>query len=148
MACVPRIDSPCPLPAAEAVAVQGDCRHCGHAVHDLDVLDEAGRRALFATTNGRICVRYRMALPAALALGLGLSVIAPLEAAEPAKIIPSLTLAEPAAPQSSVVQKPLAVMDEDLEKDLEVILLGGIQSPQDAEWVDDTDLPPLPVIQG
>ncbi len=172
MARVPCIESPCPLSGAEAQAIQGHCQHCNHHVYNLDGLNDNERQALLRNATGKICVRYSMAVPMALALGLSMGAAPPSFAAETHKTISSVTLpvnpnnaSVNTLPQSKVPDKSAARNDSNLEnallkpiakqdelqpaKELDmVVLMGGIRRAEDAEWVDDSDLPTLPEIQG
>ncbi|KRD76933.1 hypothetical protein [Lysobacter sp. Root983] len=154
MALVPKIDQPCPLGIDELRRLNGYCGHCKTQVHALDGLSEAERRALLQAASGPICVSYGVPRPAPArrGAGFGLAIAATLVsggafAADPPSLLaPAAT--EPAA--TPVAATPLlpaadAVECESTELDFVTITGGGVSDPQDAQWVDDSDLPELPM---
>lgn len=146
MARVPRIDSPCPLKQAEQLRIDGHCGRCNKHVHSLDGLDDAQRRALFAVAKGPLCVSYRMPVNRAPALGAAMAVMFSASAAMAAQ---DCDEAKPvyqsvgSAPVGQVVNLAEAGESEGL---IDMITVGGIQSAEDAEWIDDGSLPELPVV--
>lgn len=71
MGLFPVIQQDCPYKDNLSAILEGDfCRLCKRTVHDLDGLSEVERIALIEGCEGRICVRYSAALPAAAALAL------------------------------------------------------------------------------
>ena len=131
MARFPRIDSPCPLSAAElSRSGDFDCTHCHRHVHDLSALDEAGIRAFLAACEGPVCVRYaRPRRLAATALASAALVTSPLAAAA----------------QGESAEAVAECME------VAVITVGGIENPREAEFeeadaAEDAALPQLPVI--
>lgn len=154
MALVPRIDSPCPLGIDELRRLNGYCGHCKTQVHALDGLSEDERRALLQAASGPICVSYRASRPAPLrrGAGFGIAIAATLVsgsafAADPPSLL-APTATEPSA--TPVAATPLlpasdAVECESTELDFVIITGGGVSDPQDAQWIDDSELPELPM---
>ena len=158
MACVPRIDQPCPLSREARRGLAGYCGHCRKTVHSLDGLDEAQRRALLRGASGPICVSYRVSAglgAAALALSLAVSPAhAGTPAAADAGVLQTATTVQPltgTTATGSTLQSPAhpATQDPpecDEDEVLEQIVVGGISRPDDAEWLEhDSDLPELPM---
>lgn len=151
MALVPRIDSPCPLGIDEQRRLSGYCGHCERQVHALDALDDAQRRALLDAADGKICVSYRRPAPAARrGVGFGIATAATLVsggafAADP----PALPVATEANASPVLPADPLLPAERNGEEcepsALErITLVGGVNDPRDAQWIDDSDLPELP----
>ena len=144
MARYPRIDQPCPLDAQARRRIDGHCGLCGKTVHCLDGRSDTERAALLQQASGPVCVSYRLALGTALALSLAAPAAAsPIDLAAPAPPAQAASLdpsnPEPSA-QTPVAQQPL------LDPDLDMVFVGGISRPDEAEWVDDkADLPELPM---
>jgi len=137
MARVPRIDRPCPLSPAEQRGIAGDCTRCGHPVHRLDDLDDAQREALLAAMPGPICVSYRTPSRAASLAAIALTLIAGSALADsPAPLVPG-----PAAPSTPVEAEAEALPLES------ITWVGGVDEPRSAQWVDDSRLPELPMIE-
>jgi hypothetical protein len=147
----PKIDQPCPLSPKAQRGIKGDCGLCGKTVHCLDGKSDGERAALLRNASGPVCVSYRIA--ASLSAAVALSMAGPLAAspsssaadAEPAPQTtqadtrPVIFTADPPPAQTSVAQEE--VLDED-----ELIFVGGISRPDEAEWIDtDASLPELPM---
>ena len=167
MARFPKIDTPCPLDATAREVVQGQCHVCHHEVHSLDGLDEAARRALLASANGPVCVKYRVPaasrptagmgrMIAATLIGAGLAGAAhagtpPEDAGAPPPTV-GVPVASPLAPPAPPAMSPVAPADRiDLAEgeDFDVIIMGGVSTPGAAEWIDLVDnsgLPELPMV--
>ena len=166
MARFPKIDSPCPLDAAALDAVQGQCHVCDRQVHSLDGLDEPARRALLASANGPICVKYRVPAASRPAAGMGRVIAAtllgaglagaahagapPADAAAANPPVAGLPAAAPLAPAAIPATAMLGVGQESTEElDIISVTGGGILVPGEAEWVeleDDSAVPDMPVV--
>ncbi|KQZ56926.1 MULTISPECIES: hypothetical protein [unclassified Lysobacter] len=161
MALVPKIDSPCPLGIDELRRLQGYCGHCGTNVHALDSMDEQERKALLRAAAGPICVSYRVPRPASArrGAGFGIAIAATLvsggafaggaPAADPPSLLAPATTTGPVT--SPVAVAPLlpsqAATEGEKSAELEFVTVvgGGVRNPQDAQWIDDSDLPELPM---
>lgn len=152
MAQVPKIDTPCPLGVDEQRRLDGHCARCDKHVHRLDAMSDSDRRALLAAADGPICVSYRSEHPRAMrrGAGFGLAIAATLVsggafASDPPDLLPAATgeQASPVAP-APLLAAPAPSQDCEDEK-LERIVLGGVSDPHDAQWVDDSELPDLPM---
>lgn len=151
MAQVPKIDSPCPLGIDEQRRLDGHCGRCDKHVHALDAMSDAQRQALLRSAEGSICVSYRARRPGAArrGVGFGIAIAATLVssgafAADP-PLLPA-TASEQASPvpaASPLIAPEQAPNGED--DDMERIFVGGVKDPQDAHWVDDSELPELPM---
>jgi len=141
MARYPRIDQPCPLDAQARQRIDGDCGLCGKTVHCLDGRSDEERAALLRQAGGPICVSYRIALGTALALSIAAPAAAgQAEAAAPAQAAP---LNAPAA--ASQAQTPVTSVRL-VQPGLDVVFVGGVSRPGEAEWIDDdSSLPELPM---
>ncbi|WP_354503266.1 hypothetical protein [Lysobacter sp. OAE881] len=117
--------------------ITGDCARCGHPVHDLDGLDDAQRMALLAASSGPICVSYRTPARAASLAAIALTLVAGSALAES----PSPLVADPATPSTPVEAGPL------VEPLTTIVWVGGVSEPRSAQWVDDSSLPELPMIE-
>ncbi|MGO1073774.1 hypothetical protein [Lysobacter sp. CA199] len=144
MARYPRIDQPCPLDAQARRRIDGNCGLCGKTVHCLDGRSDAERAELLRQASGPVCVSYRLAMGTALALAIAGPV-----AASPADAIAPVTplLAAPLTPPNAASQAHTPVAPENLiEPGMELVFVGGISRPDEAEWVeDDHSLPELPM---
>jgi len=143
MARVPVITSPCPLRWGSMPDAGLDfCGRCSRRVHNLDGLDDAERQAFFATCSGEVCVAYTVRKATALAGLLGLGVAAAFASVNPLK-------AEEAAVQP-VVTGPTCDPNAKAQalESLETIVLGGVSSARDAQWIDESEakLPESPQI--
>lgn len=155
----PRIDTPCPLSAEARNAIDGHCAHCDRHVHRLDDLSEAARRALLADAGGSICVSYRRpaarhagrvgtAIAATLIVAGGLAQAGVPVADAPSPTAPSVgTQANDPAASPSVREALSAIEAEPmLQIPDDVLVMGGVSAPGEADWSDDDDaLPPLPM---
>lgn len=146
MAIVPRIDTPCPLGAAEQRAIDGHCSRCDRDVHRLDALDADARRALFAAADGPLCVSYRAPRRAGLRATIAVSLVvatasAGVFAAESPVAAPAATTeATPATPSTG------SRIRHEAPRDLDgVLVIGAVNDPQDAAAPEDTSVPQLPV---
>ena len=136
MARFPRIDRLCPLGIDEQRRIAGHCDRCGHPVHALDAMDDRAREALLTSAAGPLCVSYR--LPARRLAAIALTLVAGTAMADP----PPLTLA-PQAPSAEVSPAESATM---LPLD-QIIMVGGVDEPRSARWIDDSTLPELPMVE-
>lgn len=136
MACYPRIDRPCPLGIDEQLRLDGYCAHCATEVHALDAFDDSGRRAFMASRTGAVCVSYR--LPVARAAMLGATMAAGLMA--------GAVMAQSVAPAPIESSGSAGSMDAASERLELVVMTGGVSKGADADWVDDSQVPELPVI--
>ncbi|SDX97574.1 hypothetical protein [Lysobacter enzymogenes] len=145
MARYPRIDQPCPLDASARRNINGDCSQCGKTVHCLDGRSDEERAALLRQAGGPICVSYRIALGTALALSIAAPAAAgSVDAAAPAAPAQTAPLAAPAA--ASQTQMPVVATERLTEPGLQMVFVGGVSRPGEAEWVDDdSSLPELPM---
>lgn len=167
MAQVPKIDTPCPLGVDEQRRLDGHCARCDQHVHRLDAMSDSDRRALLAAADGPICVSYRSGSyrsssyrsssyrsesPRAMkrGAGFGIAIAATLVsggafAADPPALLPAATgeQASPVAP-APLLAAPAPSPDCE-DEELELIVLGGVSDPRDAQWVDDSELPDLPM---
>lgn len=151
MAFFPKIDSPCPLGIDEQRRINGHCGRCDKHVHALDGMSDADRRSLLADATGPICVSYRrssrIASLAAVAITLvSVSAMAGEDRADTTPLAPIAQQQEvtPVAGTLDLV-KPVDVTAPDAEELDQIILVGGISAPQDAEWDDESTLPELPI---
>lgn len=144
MARYPRIDQPCPLDAAARSRIDGHCDMCGKTVHCLDGRSDAERAALLRQASGPVCVSYRLAMGTALALAIAAPAAAsPVDANAAAASSQAAPLTSPNA--ASQAQTPVA-SENLLEPGLQLVFVGGVSRPGEAEWVDDDDdLPELPM---
>lgn len=142
---VPRIDSPCPLTMAEQLRIDGHCGRCNKTVHALDGLDDAQRRALFAAAKGAICVSYRAPLKRAPALGVAMAAMLSASAVMAGQDCAGTKPAFQSVASVPVEQVVNLAEAGDTLDDFNTIFVGGIQSAEDAEWIDDGSLPDLPI---
>ncbi len=125
MACFPKIDTDCPLGAYERNGIGSHCEVCDHAVVALDRMSGNERKALLAANRGPMCVSYKVERRHAAAFGVALA----------AAVIAGHAVAGDAA--------SIPPTEDALEF---VIVMGGVNDPADAEWVDESGLPELPVV--
>ncbi|MEG3791314.1 hypothetical protein V1318_14385 [Lysobacter sp. CCNWLW3] len=155
MTLVPKIDQPCPLGIDELRRLNGYCGHCKTQVHALDGMSEAERRGLLQAASGPICVSYRVPRPAPLrrGAGFGIAIAATLVsggafAADPPSSIDATTMQPTASPVAVVPLVPAAATaecEEPAGPDVIVVIGGGVSDPRGAHWVDDSELPELPM---
>ena len=155
MALVPKIDQPCPLSVDELRRIDGYCGRCSTQVHALDGLNESERRALLQAASGPICVSYRVPRPAPTrrGAGFGIAIAATLVsggafAADPPSLLVPATAEPSATPVATAPLLPVeAVVECEEASELEFITVtgGGVSDPQDAQWIDDSQLPDLPM---
>ena len=159
MALFPKIDQPCPLDAEEFARIDGHCGRCNRVVHALDDMSDAQRAALLRESRGPLCVSYRVpARHHASRIGVGaaiaLSVASPAfadivrsgidEANVQRSIEPKTPLLGPSA-HGATCQDSSPSPDENKLEQI-TITGGGVRRPQDAEWIDDSALPDLPMV--
>jgi hypothetical protein len=155
MARFPKVDSPCPLDMDEQKRLDGYCNRCHKQVHVLDGMDDAGRAAWLAAAEGPVCVSYRRSSRIASIAAIAITLVAGTAfAGEECADTPlsalisvsrqQVTPVDPAQGQllAGVESSNTDAQESDL---LELVIVGGIRDPRDAEWVDDSDLPELPV---
>ncbi|MBX3727463.1 MAG: hypothetical protein KF823_16305 [Xanthomonadales bacterium] len=149
MARFPRIDSPCPLPLEAQARVGDHCSRCRSRVVSLDGLDDPARQALLAAVNRPLCVRYSVPRPAQRVAALGVAALGAglMAGAAFAKEQPDDAVADP-HPGVMVGTDTGHPGDSRGEGPLEPILLfvGGVSRPDEATWVDESDLSVLPVV--
>jgi hypothetical protein len=162
MACFPKIDQPCPLGIDEQKRIDGWCGRCAKNVHALDGMSSDDRRALLRGASGPICVSYRR--PVARGFGVGLGAALAMSVSASALAIDGLPTGPATDPALSSVEKgqpspfgdkaegpkcdeaeKVAVSADAMSLN-SVLLTGGISNPADAEWIDDSDLPDLPMV--
>lgn len=111
MAKYPKIDKPCPYKSDLSAIMEGDmCRMCNRRVIDLHPLSDQERVAFLSDCKEEVCVSYRFPIRAAAAALLAAAAVA--------------------APMSAAAQ------DRD---DMDVIVVGGITDPKQAQYVSDSD---------
>ena len=132
MARFPRIDGPCPLGVDEQRRISGHCGRCGHQVHVLDDMDDTARESLLASSAGPMCVSYR--IPARRLAAIALTLAAGSAMADP----PTTQVAH--ADASPVEQATLLPLDQ-------IVMVGGVDEPRSAQWIDDGTLPELPMVE-
>ncbi len=125
----PKIQSPCPYKGRLSDIMDGDlCRLCKRQVVDLTDMADRERVAFLAGCAEEVCVSYRLRPALAAA-----SLIALLGA-------PAAAAAQEAAP---------AQLPESMDfPEAELIIVGGINDPTQAQFVEtseDASLPELPV---
>jgi hypothetical protein len=144
MSSFPKIDSPCPLRWNSAPAAGRDfCTQCRRRVHNLDAMSEAQRRALLAGCETDICVSYSVSRRRLAAAGIGLAAALSFGAA--AADVP--TDRSPVATPSVIPSEPKAdcATNDEAPLEIEEIFVGGISSAREAEWVEASNLPDLPL---
>ncbi|MFZ5636285.1 MAG: hypothetical protein ACOY82_06815 [Pseudomonadota bacterium] len=158
MSTVPRIETPCPLSAAEQRAVDGHCGHCDREVHRLDGLGDAARRELFAAATGPLCVSYRAPrrvgrIGAAIAGTIAGTIAATLVttgayAADPVEqrtAEPIAAESRPAAQTGRTAPTTGTRIQREAPDELdEVLIVGAVIDPQDARAPEDASVPALP----
>jgi hypothetical protein len=108
MAIFPKIQSPCPYKNELATLMDGDmCRACHRQVVDLDGFSDSARVAFLAACKSEVCVSYSFPLRPAIAA--------------------ALTAAALGAPMSAAAQE---APDDFIE-----IIVGGILTPSDVEFI-------------
>jgi hypothetical protein len=144
MARFPKIDSPCPLSLEAQARIEGHCGRCDKTVHALDDMDDAARTALLRNANGPVCVSYRLkaGLGAALALSMSSPLLAQDRAADPVPLPQTRSTGAEPSEQTSVAPPP-ALVDK-LDR---IVFTGGVRDPAEAEWVDEDDVPELPMVR-
>lgn len=140
----PKIDSPCPLRFGAVPEPGRDfCVRCERRVHNLDRLSAPERRAFLASCDGPVCVAYTRAVPRALGAALAAAGVAAALGAAPARAeVP--TGGGTAATTADEAPIPCPI-DPEIGEEM-VIMVGGVLSPGDARWEDDSEtaLPELP----
>ena len=151
----PKIDSPCPLSAAEQTCIGSHCSRCGKPVHRLDGMDETQRHAFLKQAAQPVCVSYRIPLGAAAALALSLTGPVLASSGEPSSASPttpqSIAPALPHTPLPAGRHDAMASAQStnaEIPKEISIVMVGGITMPGEAEWIDgDTTLPELPMVR-
>lgn len=144
----PKIDTPCPLARVDQEALGQDCSRCGKTVHALDALDARQRQALLRDATGSVCVSYR--LPIHLGAALALSMAGSVQAAQ--QVLPAAETGQvpTTAPLQSPVSRPTVMPNPSSAGNSEVldlIFVGGVSRPGEAEWIDDdSSVPELPIV--
>jgi hypothetical protein len=123
----PKIDSPCPARVQRLPSDgQNHCTLCDRQVHNLDGMRAEQRAAFLQSCNGKVCVAYsvnRKFNQRQFRAGVAIA----------ATLISSQALALPS---------DTASMDESME-----IFMGGISHPDKVQFLDQTELPELPVLE-
>lgn len=152
MAQVPKIDTPCPLGVDEQRRLDGHCARCDKQVHRLDAMSDGERQALLAAAAGPICVAYRSERPRAMrrGAGFGIAIAATLVsagayAADPPTLLTQPASATPVASTPLLAQEPAKDCDDEATSIELIEFVGGVKDPRDAHWVDDSELPELPM---
>lgn len=158
MACFPKIDQPCPLGIDEQKRIDGWCARCEKTVHALDGMSDEQRRSLLRRADGPICVAWRRPVPKHIGIGLGAALAASVTASAlaieilptggpatdplqtPATSAPPLLGGKSEGPECDEAAKAAA------EPSLQMVMVGGVSDPAAAEWIDDSDLPDLPMV--
>lgn len=161
MACFPKIDQPCPLGIDEQRRLDGWCARCEKTVHALDGMSDEERRSLLRDAKGPVCVSYRMPVMRPLGAGFGAALAMTMSAsalaidvlprrAQPDPLQshtgnPSTILSESKAsgPECDEVE---AAAREEFQPIDTITITGGVRSPDAADWIDDSDLPDLPML--
>jgi predicted Fe-S protein YdhL (DUF1289 family) len=140
----PKIQSPCPYKSRLGAVMDGDfCRMCERRVFDLTALSDGERRAFLAGCEDEVCVSYRLPLRGAIAAAaLAAATASPAAAAgqDPVVATPPVELAVEAEVEEEILPEDLS---------MEVIIVGGIKDPANAEFVDlaeDESVPELPAV--
>jgi hypothetical protein len=175
MARFPKIDQPCPLGIDEQRRIDGYCSRCEKPVHDLTAFDDDERVAFMRSRTGPLCVSYRVprAAPARhVGAGLGAALAISVLVAHPAMATDSplpVVAGVDKSMQSSVEQAsaietaatPASPKCRDGEGDAAIataadangplsemtITVGGVNDPAQAHFVDDSELPDLPMLR-
>jgi hypothetical protein len=154
MARFPKIDSPCPLGVDEQRRLNGYCNRCHKEVYVLDGMDDAGLAAWMAAAEGPVCVSYRRSSRLAGLAAIAITLVAGTafageECADtptPARLISVAQQQVTPVAQRQVLADVYSSDDAAQESELlELIVVGGIRDPREAEWADDSDLPELPI---
>lgn len=128
MGLFPKIQSPCPYkgPLSDILAADDVCRLCDREVHDLTAMTDGERKAFLGACAGEVCVRYSIPTrPALAALAAGAAMLA----------MPAM-----AQDATAPVEPDPMMMD---------IIVGGMRAPQNAEWVEASEVaagPALPIV--
>jgi hypothetical protein len=164
MALFPKIDQPCPLGIDEQKRIAGYCGRCSKTVHALDAMSDAERVALVGSARGSVCVSYRtrrtpgVGFGAAFALAVASPVFAtdvlPVAVDRAAEqrsvddVASPFTGAQPSGPKCKDKDDVQERASEGAQKLEFIISMGGVSRPEDADWIDDSTLPDLPVTVG
>jgi hypothetical protein len=154
MASFPKIESPCPLRVTALPSAGKDfCSMCERKVHNLSAMSQFERSVFMRSCTGKVCVAYSIpaagsrtlamagaSLGMAMLLGAGSALAG--DADTPAQFNPA------SKPDSLLTSEADGrnCDDEDAPQIEMIFLTGGISSPQDAEWVDDSALAEIPTI--
>jgi hypothetical protein len=151
MAVFPKIDRPCPLGIDEQKRIDGYCGRCDKVVHALNGMSGDERVSLLRSAKGPLCVSYRLPARRVAGAGLGaalaLSIVMPAFAKEPTLLG---TFGSPPSDPAGEPQFTPAVNSPSTSGDSEKIefitVTGGVSNPSDANFVDDSKLPDLPIV--
>jgi hypothetical protein len=148
MALFPKIDQPCPLGIDAQRRIAGYCGHCSKHVQALDGMNDAERGAFLRNAAGPVCVSYRVPLRRGVSAGLGaalvLSLAGPVRATDTPMQASTETNSVQAIQNVKTVTQPVTPPKPDKP---EVMLMGGVSNPADAELVEADDVPELPVVR-
>ena len=145
MAKFPVIDSPCPLRAnATPQPGRDHCGHCDRKVHNLDGMSMQQRESFLRSCTGKVCVAYtvhraaphrNLALGASLVAAMSGSGMAMAQQA-PAPLIPDASQRTLLTP-SQIAAIPILDSNQ-----IASVMVGGVLSPGDARWADESELGP------
>lgn len=111
MSVFPKINGPCPHKARLSEIMDGDtCTLCNREVTNLDSLDASARVAFLKSRESEVCVSYIFPLRPAIAAALTAAV---------------------------ALGAPMAAAAQDTEVEEQVIIVGAIHDPRNAEMVAD-----------
>lgn len=150
MAKVPVVESPCPIAGKGLPAGATEhCTLCDRSVHNLDLMSGGERRAFMRACSGKLCVAYTVKIPVRhhglVAASLAAAALVSLPAAAGG---PEDQAGPPTGARSPVAESP-AQYPHCADYYEDVVLVGGVERGDQAEWIDDgQDAPPdLPTIE-
>jgi hypothetical protein len=147
MALFPKIDQACPLGIDAQKRINGYCGHCSKHVQALDGMDDAERGAFLRNATGPVCVSYRVPLRRGVSAGLGavlvLSLAGPVRASDAPIAVPTQANAVHATQDVARAAPPVSVPEPPKP---EVMLMGGVSNPAEAQMVEADDVPELPIV--
>jgi hypothetical protein len=148
MALFPKIDQPCPLGIDAQKRINGYCGHCSKHVQALDGMNDAERGAFLRNAVGPVCVSYRVPLRRGVSAGLGAVLVLSLAGPVRATDAPMPAPTEAGSTQSIQAAKVAVPTTNAPETDKpEVMLMGGVSNPAEAQLVEEDDVPELPMVR-
>ena len=149
MAKFPVVESPCPAGKGIPAGASEHCGQCDRSVHNLNRMSDRERREFMGACSGKVCVAYTIRMPIR-SRALGLTALA-------ATALASLPVAadtpggDPAGDPPTGAMSPVPGYQPPLPScdDYEMVIVGGVDKGDQAEWVDDgKDAPPdLPTME-